>query len=58
MAGQDELIYRVVYESDEASFKAVQTQLNALTQQTAQAVQKAQVEALKSGAGVQGLKEV
>jgi hypothetical protein len=58
MAGQDELIYRVVYESDEASFKAVQTQLNALTQQTAQAVQKAQVEALKSGAGVQGLKEI
>jgi hypothetical protein len=58
MAGQDELIYRVVYESDETSFKAVQTQLNALTQQTAQAVQKAQVQALKSGAGVQGLKEI
>jgi chromosome segregation ATPase len=58
MAGQDELIYRVVYESDEASFKAVQAQLNSLSQQTAQAVEKAQLEVLKSGAGVSGLAEI
>jgi hypothetical protein len=53
----DQLIYQVVLETDQASVKRVQEQLNAINQQATQAMQEAQVKAL-GGERVEALEKV